>query len=214
MESLIIDALRFGHLLALALGLGLAMTADVSALGLVRKPVTTAFVARLETLHLAVLAGFAMLWLTGIALFYVRTGFDFSAASPKLTAKFAVVALLTLNAFLIGRIGLPTLQRCVGLKFGAFPFADRLKLSVVAALSTAGWFCALALGTFTALKSMPIDGITAILMPIYAVAVCGGVVLAVFSPVLAGQRNPDPDAQWDPRNAQNLGLAHRRTYVG
>lgn len=182
--SLINDAARAAHLVGLALGFGVAIMADVVAARSLMRPLTRHEFEDLHRYHRMVGFGLALFWVSGLVLLWLRTGFQVENFSPKLTAKLAVVALLTLNAHLIGRIGLPTMLAWLGCRFGALPLVHRLRLAALAGMSGAGWISALALGVFTAMKTFEWDILSQIIGGIYILAMSGALATAVFAPVL------------------------------
>ena len=99
-------------------------------------------------------------------------------------AKLGIVTLLTVNAIMIGRIGLRTLEAWHGARFGAIPFAERARLSALAGLSGAGWISALVLGVFSQMKTMDWDTLSEIIGVIYLLGLTGALAAAVLSPVL------------------------------
>ena len=98
-----IDLIRFGHIAGLALGLGLAIYADHRFLRTLTRPLRREDVDLLSTIHGHVVTALSVLWLTGIMLLYVRTGFQAENVTPKLVFKVLIVSVLTVNAVLIGR---------------------------------------------------------------------------------------------------------------
>lgn len=147
MTSLIlIDAVRYAHLLAVAVGLGASAMADMQVMRHVDRRVSLNLLDLLRQLHGVVWAALIVMWLTGIALIYIRTGFVLGEFTPKLFSKLAIVFILTLNAMLIGRIGLPLLLGCIKVRLMDLPLGQKLTGAWLAALSTASWLMALALG--------------------------------------------------------------------
>jgi protein-S-isoprenylcysteine O-methyltransferase Ste14 len=211
LEIYLLDSVRFAHLIGLAVGLGMAFAADVTAVSTLWRPITAGMVAQLRRLHAAVFAGFALLWVSGLGLVYLKTGFAMAEMTPKLTVKFTVVAILTLNAGLIGLIGLPKLGGSIGRSFGELAAVDRMVLSLIAGLSAASWGSALALGVFTPLKTMGMDQLVLIFGQVFAVCALGAGLLAVFAPLLTRKRYDWIDRPLDPRGPQ---LAPQKPYVG
>ncbi|MBT8418954.1 MAG: hypothetical protein KJO42_16070, partial [Silicimonas sp.] len=167
------DAARALHLFGLALGFGTAIVADLSAARLVVRPLDAREIATLVRFHRMVAMGLAAFWASVLVLLWLRTGFDPANFSAKLMAKLGVVTLLTVNAFLIGRVGLPALQAFASRRFGTYPAPLRMQLSLLGALSTAGWIAALALGVFSQLKTMPWSVLSELIGTIYLVAILG-----------------------------------------
>lgn len=182
--TLLNDAARAVHLLGLALGFGVAVTADLCAARSLFRPLQDHEFADLHRYHRIVGFGLALFWVSGLVLLWLRTGFVFGEFSPKLIAKLCVVTLLTLNAYLIGRIGLPTLIAYSGHDFGSLPLTHRLRLGALAGMSGAGWIAALALGVFTAMKTFDWSVLSEIIGAIYLIGFCGAIITAIFAPLV------------------------------
>lgn len=178
------DAARAVHLLGLALGFGVAIMADLKAARMLVRPLDSDEIDTLHAYHRTVALGLALFWASGLVLIWLRTGFQPENFSPKLLAKLGIVTLLTVNAIMIGRIGLRAMDDWFGLRFGAIPFADRARLAALAGLSGAGWISALVLGVFSKLKTMNWDTLSEIIGAIYLLGLAGALCAALFSPLL------------------------------
>ena len=178
------DAARAAHLLGLALGFGVAILADLSAARSLVRPLDHREIETLERYHRTVSVGLLLFWSSGLVLLYLRTGFQPENFSPKLMTKIGVVTLLTINAVLIGRIGLVTLREWFGCRFGAIPLAERMRLAALAGMSGAGWISALALGVFSKMKTMHWDSLSELIGLIYIVGLSGALLTALTAPVL------------------------------
>ncbi|MEM6385916.1 MAG: hypothetical protein AAF718_06740 [Pseudomonadota bacterium] len=179
------DAARAAHLLGLALGFGVAIIADLCAARSLFRPLDERELYDLQRYHHTVAFGLALFWASGLVLLWLRTGFSPENFSPKLIAKLCVVGLLTVNAYLIGRLGLPTMIAYAGHRFGDLPITHRLRLGALAGMSSAGWIAALALGVFSALKTFEWEVLSEIIGAIYIVGLGGAIVTAIFSPVVS-----------------------------
>lgn len=195
--TLINDAARALHLLGLAMGFGVAIVADISAARLLVRPLDGREIAALERYHRMVFLGLGLFWASGLVLLWLRTGFSPANFSPKLMTKLGVVSILTVNAILIGRIGLTVLRSMGGRRFGALPSGLRLQMAILGALSTAGWISALALGVFSQMKTMPWATLSEIVGMIYLTALVGAFAAAFTAPVIdsALRRLPGPLAR-------------------
>lgn len=180
-----LDAIRTLHLLGLAVGLGLALCADVLALKSMILPISRRDVWLLGLMHRAILIGLGLLWGSGIALLHIRTGWDPAQFSPKLTIKLAVVAVLSLNALLVGFYVLPTFERHSGRLFGDIGAPARIGLSAIAGLSLSCWVSALGLGAFGLLRAMGFDGLQMIFAPLFTVGLGGAILLGVGAGLIA-----------------------------
>ncbi len=178
------DAARATHLLGLALGFGVAILADLCAARSLFRPLDDRDFETLHQYHRTVALGLMLFWASGLVLLWLRTGFQLENFSPKLMAKLGVVSLLTVNAYLIGRIGLPTMIAWQGFRYGALPLAHRLRLAALAGMSGAGWISALALGVFSAMKTFEWEVLSEIIGVIYVVGLSGALVTAFVAPLL------------------------------
>lgn len=141
-----IDAIRYGHLLFVAIGLGAAFLADLQMVQRLNRPVTRGLLTQLELYHKLVWAGLLGMWITGLALIYVRTGFALAEFTPKLFSKLGIVTILTVNAMLIGRVAMPLLRDAYGQAPNDLPLPRKVIGGWVASLSSISWLMALALG--------------------------------------------------------------------
>ena len=195
-----LDTIRGIHIVGLALGLGLALYADFTALRFLVTPVRRAALEELARLHALVFAGLGMLWFSGLVLLTLRTGFDPGSITPKLGAKLAVVLTLTANALAIGDWALPALRAEEGRPFAEWRRGLRLRLALVAALSAASWGAALVLGTFATTRAMDVGDLALLLGAIYGgtLALCTALALAapalalLLAPADRGAVEPDP----------------------
>ncbi len=153
MDTILVDLVRYGHLLAVAVGLGAAAMADYAAFTGLRRRVSDDFLSILHVAHKMIWPALIAMWVTGVLLIGIRTGFQLSAFSPKLFAKLFVVSALTLNAVMIGRHGLALIAREGGLK--ALSHDEMRLASVMGGVSSASWLFALALGSSRFLAAAP-----------------------------------------------------------
>lgn len=176
------DAARAVHLFGLALGLGVALLADLSAARYLHRPLTSHELDQLKWFHKIVFVGLLLFWASGIALLYLRTGFNLDQFSAKLNAKLVVVSILSLNAVLIGKVGLPTLIDFEGSRFGSMPATERFRMAVIAGLSGASWASAFALGVFSQMKPMQWEQLAVIIGSIYMIGLVAALMAATMAP--------------------------------
>lgn len=168
-------ALLYTHLLSCALALALVLHADFGiARGSFRRE------ALGETAH-RVTWLLSALWLSGLALVYLDTGFDPGkmAAMPKLLIKLACVTVLTINGAILHRVAFPLMS-------GESPLtlAQGLLLAVCGAVSTGHWLLAAFLGIAKPLGRLPLET----LGMLYALVFFGTVLAAgISSPFLRRQ---------------------------
>ena len=140
------DAVRFIHILAVSIGLGAAFMAEFIALSRINSRIDDAIIERMETCHKLIWAALIAMWISGIAMIYIRTGFDIASFSPKLFVKLGIVSVLTANAVMIGAIAMPLLRGARGKIVLQLPLVRLLTMAILGAISTASWMLALALG--------------------------------------------------------------------
>ena len=176
------DTARAIHFLGLALGLGFAIKADFFASRFMLRPLSDYELASLYTYHRTISFGLGLFWISGIALLYLRTGFQAENFSPKLLAKLAVVSVLTINAVLIGRFALTALRRSRQFRLGDLTFWRRIQFCTIGALSMASWVSALVLGVFQIMKKVPPETLWEIIGVIYATSMAVSLVIVLVSP--------------------------------
>jgi hypothetical protein len=140
------DIFRFAHILVVAIGLGAAFLADFHALFRLGRRVDDDLMTTLHACHSLVWKALMAMWITGAIMIYIRTGFVFENFSPKLISKVGTVAILTVNALLIGRFVMPMVEECRGKSLMWLPLRQKLGMALVAAISTSSWLLALAMG--------------------------------------------------------------------
>ena len=179
------DFMRATHLLGMALGFGIALLADLFAARAVIRALDDRDIETLEILHRLVWMGLILLWMSGLVLLWLRTGFDPDRFSPKLMTKLAVVVFLTANALAIGRIGLPTLRAYQSWRFGDLPLPQRLQLSALGTISAACWISALSLGVFSQLGPLQWEVLSLYIGVVYLGALVAALVTAFITPIIA-----------------------------
>lgn len=143
------SALRMVHLVGLCLGLGTALLLDGSVLAwrrAGRAPVNAA--GLLSAGGHVVLAGFGLLWASGVALAGLAVAADPAfAANPKIWAKVAIVTALTANALVLHARVLPAFALSSGRPIdGRWRGRERRLFVGCGAVSSASWVLAFALG--------------------------------------------------------------------
>lgn len=146
-QTMMIDLARYGHILAVAIGLGTAFLADYHLLSRLRRPVDDSFLDSLDLYHSVVWKMILAMWITGFILVGIRTGFVLSNFSPKLISKLVTVSILTANAALISRFAMPVIRAARGRSVLWLPRKTKLGLAIIGAISSASWLLALAMGS-------------------------------------------------------------------
>ncbi|MBU2991943.1 hypothetical protein Q4555_14660 [Octadecabacter sp. 1_MG-2023] len=145
--TLIDDTVRYIHLLSVAIGIGASFFADFNVLRRIRSTVNQPLLDTLDCCHRIVWAAIVVMWASGLALIYLRTGFVLENFSPKLFTKILVVTVLTANALVIGLYAVPCLEQRLGKRILNMPNSLRLPMACIAGVSTLSWLFALALGS-------------------------------------------------------------------
>lgn len=154
-DLLVADILRFSHLLSVAAGFGVAVETEIFMMRRRKSAISPGLQSGIEHRHRVILYALGAMWVTGMALIALRTGFQLSAFTPKLWAKISVVAILTINALFISEVALPILKQHAGKRITALPNSARRALFAVAGISATSWIFAMALGSSALLKVAP-----------------------------------------------------------
>lgn len=214
-DPILLDSLvRNVHVTMLVVCLGLAIIADLTAAKSISRPLGDVSLKRLHRNHKALVTGLFLLWVSGAALIYTKTGFDAAQFSPKLWAKVIVVNILTLNAFVIGGMAMRTFEENRGKTFGQFGLGRRTVLAISAAISTASWLGAFCLGAFPHLKTASPEVLSVFLTNLYTVCLAGGLFMAVFSALVRPTTPPAAqNTQQPPKKEFNTVFASSRPYM-
>lgn len=177
--ALLNDGVRYVHLLAVAIGMGASFFADQMVLRRLRNPVSDGLLETLHQCHRIVWIALLGMWISGITLVYLRTGFVWENVSPKLINKGVVVTVLTLNAWAIGRVAMGHIHGSLGKSVLDLPMRVKLPLALISGVSTTSWLLALALGSSKVLAQSSAD----ILVPLTLAAYAACTVLSLGSAI-------------------------------
>lgn len=182
------DSVRFAHILAVCAGLGTSILADRRAARSLRDRIDDTLLHALHQYHGVVVAALGAMWLTGIALIGIRTGFDPALMTPKLIAKVLTVTLLTVNACAIAWVVMPILRRSRGRTIAELPARTRSLMGLIGGISTASWFLALAMGVSKLLAASPAQVFVYLLPAAYVAATLGAMGVLLGSRPVSGLR--------------------------
>ncbi|MEM9852081.1 MAG: hypothetical protein AAF761_08785 [Pseudomonadota bacterium] len=154
-DIIVSDLLRLAHLLAVAVGFGVAVETEIFMLKRRRTTVSPGMMSGLKHRHSVILYALGAMWVTGAALVALRTGFLLEAFTPKLWAKVTVVTILSVNAMFVAQVAMPILADHTGQRISALPVTAQRALFAVAGVSATSWLVALLLGSSTLLKTSP-----------------------------------------------------------
>lgn len=154
-DLLVSDSLRLAHILAVAVGFGVAVETEIFMLKRRRTTISPGLMSGLDHRHTVILYALGAMWVTGAALVALRTGFLLDAFTPKLWAKITVVTILSVNAMFVARVAMPILADHAGQRISALPVTAQRALFAVAGISATSWLVALVLGSSVLLKTAP-----------------------------------------------------------
>lgn len=190
-----IDLARFAHIITVAVGFGAAFLTDMHAVTRLGGTIDKSFLSMLRNFHVTITFSVVAMWITGLLMVFIRTGFDVSQFSPKLISKLVIVSILSLNAIIIGKFIMPILEESVGQSLLWLPFRTQLMLAGAGAISTSSWLLALLLGSSKVLAaSGPMVFIVCVPL-VYAaslLAAAGAVVLLQRLGLGIAPRRPQP----------------------
>jgi hypothetical protein len=136
------------HLIACCVAIGLVLTSDIAMVnqlikgGTAEKQETDHLNSLKKTVSLALVA----LWITGFAIVWLDVsakGFTYFA-NPKMQAKLTIVALLTLNGFVLHSAVMPAMEKAGSLL--QMEFNQRMLAIFAGSVSAVSWFYAAMLG--------------------------------------------------------------------
>ncbi|MEM1386106.1 MAG: hypothetical protein AAGG54_00710 [Pseudomonadota bacterium] len=181
------DALVLVHLIALAVGIGTVLRTDLAILRGLRRPFTHADFDCVARAHHTISRALWVLWFSGLALFFLKTGGDPSEASAKLMAKLATVSFLTVTAMIFSDVGLPILRAQVGQPLVALSLRHRCALAILAGLSVGGWSTSLILGGAATTQTAEWSGLAVLMACTHGCSVTCALTAACIVPLLFGQ---------------------------
>lgn len=137
------------HLIACCVAIGLVLTSDIAMVTQLIKGDSAEKhdAAHLASLKRTVSLALVALWITGIAVVWLDVsvkGFAYYFSNPKMQAKLIIVALLTLNGFVLHSAVMPVMEKAGSLLQMAFN--QRMLAIFAGAVSAVSWFYAAMLG--------------------------------------------------------------------
>lgn len=189
MLELVTDLVRVAHFIGFAIGIGAAVFLEGLVLSRARVAIEEEELALIEHGHRLILLALGVLWLTGLALVGLKTGFDPALITGKMQAKMWIVAAMTANAFIIAWVVTPLLRDALYSSLSDLHDLELAMIGAAAGLSAAGWLSALVLGAVGYLAALPFDT----LAPIFGAVLVVGVLAGAMFAVLVGRSEPaDP----------------------
>lgn len=193
MYELVTDLVRVIHFLGFAVGIGAAVFLEGLVLSRARVAIEEEELALIEHGHRLILIALGALWLTGLALIGLKTGFDPALVTAKMQMKMWVVAALTANAFVIAWVATPLLRDALYSSLSDMHDVELAMIGGAAGLSAAGWLSALVLGAVGHLATLPI----VTLGPLFSVVLVAGALGGAVFAVMIGRRGPADPMQED-----------------
>ncbi len=177
------------HLFFVILGMGPALYYDLRSFHRIARPIRENDLRELRRIHAVVSFACAGLWVSGAALIYIRTGYDFASFSPKLWCKVAVVTCLMINALVLTVMIVPALARSEGQRLIDLPPRLLVPMTLCAGVSLTCWILALILGSSVVLKTANWD-VLAVVIGGCVIACIGGVLTTTFGTRMILHRRP------------------------
>ena len=164
------DALRVGHMLAFAVGIGTAAFLGLQVFGRFRRCVDLMGLRIVLYGNMLIRKALAALWITGVGLLAMQIGVLGGTLTEQHAVKFLIVAVLTASAWATDRYLIPELFVYEGAEPSEIPALMRIQLGAAAGLSGGCWISALLLGGTGLMKSMPAEQIAALFVPVVLAA--------------------------------------------
>jgi hypothetical protein len=192
------------HVLGLCAGMGTALFLDIYLLRfLYSKPITAQSVSIFEFGSTVVAVGLAILWVSGLG-FLMMYWFDSpeKLSNPKVWSKISIVALLTINGYVLHKVIFPRLKARLGKRILAdLAVNDALPFLIAGCVSSVSWGTAFCLGMIREFNNVvPAQMILATYLAILFVAS----ITSVFGHLLMTGKNLQ--TRWTIR-AENLRFA-------
>lgn len=173
-SPILVDAIRALHLLCFAAGMGIAVFFDWRTMQSLNLQISQEDLGVLNEIHSWITMAFGGLWITGIVLVYIRTGFELGNFSPKLITKLTVMTLMLLNAHAIARYVLPVFAENVGRSMIELPYGKLAGMSQCAINSICFWIAGLTLGSSVVLKTAGWEVLLPLILGGFALCTLGG----------------------------------------
>ncbi len=204
-QAVMIDVARYAHILVVAIGFGTAFLADFQVISRLHRPIDDHALQTLELYHGVIWTTIVGMWITGLIMVQIKTGFVLSNFSPKLVSKLVTVGVLTANAALIGKVALPLLRAMRGRSILWLPARTKLGLAAIGAISSSSWMLALAMGSSKVLAASDSTVFVTMLPVVYLAAVLLGVMI-----MFMGSKMVKGRIAWPTNDGFGTPLAVRR----
>ncbi|MFK8081932.1 MAG: hypothetical protein AB8B97_16725 [Granulosicoccus sp.] len=171
--ALLIELFRcllvYVHLLFFGCAIALVFWADMRIL---RGEMKDSDYAYIGTVTLRLFIG---LWITGLTIIFIDTGFDTAvlAKKPKLLTKLTCILVLSCNAIMLHKICLKLL-----IDKAAISLPQAITLSICGAISTSHWLMAAFVGSAKILGRLSLNTLLEVYVFILAIILLTGVAIA------------------------------------
>lgn len=137
------------HFAGIILGVGAATLLDLIIFRFVMmRRIEETYIRLIDFASRVITSGLVLLWVSGIGFLIFYQLFDPTKLdNPKLFAKFVIVGVLTLNAFLVHHFVLPQVEIQIGQHlFDGLARLHRFLLILIGTISAISWYVPLILG--------------------------------------------------------------------
>lgn len=183
------SGLRLVHFAGIILGVGATTLLDLIIFRFVMiRQIEETYVGIIEFASHIITLGLTLLWFSGIGfLIYYCFINPANIDNPKLFAKFIIVSVLTLNAFLVHHFVLPQVEIQIGQHlFDGLTKLHRFLLILIGTISAISWYIPLVLGIVPQFNDTVPSGI--ILVGYAVLILFVNVIIQIFLMVIQRER--------------------------
>lgn len=178
MIDLLTDLFTALHMFCFAAGIGMSLFVEGHLLPKFFSRVEAADLRTLLAAHRMIETAVVGLWVSGVAIMWMKLGVQGQEPSAKLAMKFFVVGLLTVNMKLIATCVLPILQAAQDRALADLSIAQLRQLGAIGGMSTACWLMGLGLGAIGVFKTLSALHLVALFLPALVAAPLLGAIIA------------------------------------
>ena len=174
------NGLYFIHIVGLVAGAGGAALGYVLGLALLFLPDRGSLDIFLHRVHVLVSIGLGLLWVTGLALAFLK--FPIAALPVKVIMKLVLASVLVVDAFMIGRLLLPMAHTGRSPLVAELSWRDVFNTVFYCSISVASWSAILLLVSFSSLQQLPASSMSLMVVSLWGIS-----VLAIFTVIAGGK---------------------------
>lgn len=172
-QTFAVDLVRLIHVFAIACGLGGAIVADLFTLRTLQKPITAQTIQFIKFFHWLITLALIPLWVSGLMLVHIKTGFDPANVTPKLAFKLLVVFILTSNGLILGPAAISILNANRGNRIVELEPKQLLFFAIFGATSATCWLLALSFGIIKFLATSGPELLTILTATVWTLSFAG-----------------------------------------